>query len=215
MGFIYKITNKINDKVYIGQTSKTIKKRWQQHKCNSSKNYFGQVVLYQAINKYGIENFVIEPIEEIDNSQLDEREKYWIKYYDSYNNGYNATLGGKDITLYDLDEEQIIADYYKLKTGRKVAKKYNVDHGVIDQILNKNNIPRFSQKEYNGQPVKCFKGEEEYSFNSLVDCAQFLINHDHNIRTKKIRTVKQYISDIVNHRADKPKLYYGWNFCKE
>lgn len=215
MGFIYKITNNINGKVYIGQTIKTIKKRWQQHICNSSKPYFQQIVLYKAMKKYGKENFYIEPIEEIDNSQLDEREKYWIKYYNSYKNGYNSTIGGKATTLYELDEEQIIFDYYNLKTARKVAKKYNVDHAVIDGILNAHNIPHFSQRQYNGQRVKCFKDGIEYSFDSIVDCAQFLIDNDPNIKTKKVHTAKQYISDIINNRPNKPTTYYGWNFCKE
>ena len=46
-----KITNDINNKIYIGQTVNTIEKRWRQHKCNSTKEYFSQVVLYKAINK--------------------------------------------------------------------------------------------------------------------------------------------------------------------
>ena len=95
MGRIYKITNDINNKVYIGQTIKTLTKRWQQHKCNSTKEYFKQIVLYKAFKKYGIEHFHIEEIEEVENDLLDEREKYWIQYYNCYgNNGYNATIGG-------------------------------------------------------------------------------------------------------------------------
>ena len=50
--------------------------------------------LYWAIAKYGKDNFTIEQIEEVENDFLGEREMYWIHYYDSYNNGYNATLGG-------------------------------------------------------------------------------------------------------------------------
>ena len=47
------------------------------------------------MNKYGVENFVVETIEEVaDRTMLDERERYWIAYYDTAKNGYNATLGG-------------------------------------------------------------------------------------------------------------------------
>ena len=67
MGRIYKITNDINNKIYIGQTIKTLTKRWQQHKCNSTKEYFKQIVLYKAFKKYGIEHFYIEEIEEVEN----------------------------------------------------------------------------------------------------------------------------------------------------
>ena len=78
MGYIYKIENKLNGKVYIGQTVKTVEKRFNQHKNNSNKDYFSQIVLYKAFNKYGIENFECVELEEIDNELLDEREKYWI-----------------------------------------------------------------------------------------------------------------------------------------
>ena len=123
MGRIYKITNDINNKIYIGQTIKTLTKRWQQHKCNSTKEYFKQIVLYKAFKKYGIEHFHIEEIEEVENDLLDEREKYWIRCYDSYNQGYNSTIGGREIALYDFDEDQIIQDYYRLKTAEYISSK--------------------------------------------------------------------------------------------
>lgn len=92
MGNIYKITNKINNKVYIGQTKQTVEARWKRHlQCAKSKvNRY----LYNAMNHYGYDNFVLEVIEQCDDTLLDEREKYWIQYYNSFNNGYNMTLGG-------------------------------------------------------------------------------------------------------------------------
>ena len=84
MGFIYKITNTINQKCYVGQTVKTLEKRFSQHKNNYTKPYFQQIVLYKAFKKYGIENFTFEEVEEVSNELLDEREKYWIKFYNSY-----------------------------------------------------------------------------------------------------------------------------------
>ena len=91
MGFIYKIWNEENDKLYIGQTSVGIKTRWSSH----LKNYLtNNAVIYRAMRKYGAGIFHIEQIEECDNSILDEREKYWIEYYNSYKNGYNSTPGG-------------------------------------------------------------------------------------------------------------------------
>ena len=144
MGYIYKITNKVNDKIYIGQTVKTVEKRFQQHKNNSNKTYFSQIVLYRAFNKYGIENFICEEIEEVPNELLDEREKYWINYYDSYFNGYNSTLGGRATPLYNWDVDDIIEKYLILKSARKVAEAIGCDHSSIDKILNANNIPRFT-----------------------------------------------------------------------
>ena len=92
---IYKITNKINNKCYIGK-SINIESRWKYHieNKNSIKEY--NKPLYRAFRKYGIENFSFEIIEELkDYSISNEREKYWIQYYNCYgNNGYNMTSGG-------------------------------------------------------------------------------------------------------------------------
>lgn len=92
---IYKITNKINGLVYIGQ-SVNIKRRWNNHKSvyNNPNDHCYENYLYRAMRKYGIENFKFEVIEECDAQELNNREKYWIQYYDSYHNGYNETCGG-------------------------------------------------------------------------------------------------------------------------
>lgn len=91
---IYKITNKINKKCYIGQSNQ-IEKRWRDHKTYQWKRH-PEYPLYKAFIKYGIENFTFEVIEQCQLSQLDERERYWIKYYNSlvHNNGYNIREGG-------------------------------------------------------------------------------------------------------------------------
>ena len=62
MGFIYKITNKINNKVYIGQTCRDLQTRWREHKSKANCEYNNH--LYNAMTKYGAENFIIELIEE-------------------------------------------------------------------------------------------------------------------------------------------------------
>lgn len=95
---IYKITNKINNKNYIGK-SKNIEQRWQYHiqRKEMSKEY--DKALYRAFRKYGVENFTFEIIEIIQNYEdtdlVNQREKYWIQYYNSFGStGYNETLGG-------------------------------------------------------------------------------------------------------------------------
>lgn len=111
MGLIYCISNDINDKKYIGLTTQSIEKRWKEH-CNSSKNLKLQEKrpLYNAMAKYGIEHFSISIVEDnIENEKLPEREKYWIKYFNTYYEGYNATIGGdgkstpRIIEQYDLE----------------------------------------------------------------------------------------------------------------
>ncbi len=91
---IYKITNKINGKVYIGQTVQSLHKRWGQH-CRTDQSYCR--LLSHAIQKYGRENFTIEQIDHAHNrDELDAKEVYWIKFYDSMNRdkGYNLLGGG-------------------------------------------------------------------------------------------------------------------------
>lgn len=91
MGYIYKIFNDINKKIYIGKTASTINERWLKHQW-AYLNYDWH--LYRAMRKYGIEHFYIEEVEKCEDIYLNEREKYWIKQYDSFHNGYNSTEGG-------------------------------------------------------------------------------------------------------------------------
>ena len=89
---IYKITNKINNQSYIGQ-SVDIEKRKKEHLRNIS-DYNLNNSIYQALRKYGQENFSFEVLEECNKEELNDKEVYWISFYDSYNNGYNMTPGG-------------------------------------------------------------------------------------------------------------------------
>ena len=145
MGFyIYKITNQINGKIYIGQTSNSIEERWTQHvreskyACCPTYN----TVFKRAIRKYGIENFTREQIEECNcKAELDEREKYWISFYHSYVgdkecNGYNMTPGGEfggyiyqEKPVYEIDivTGTIIKEY---KSARQAARSYNGNSNI-------------------------------------------------------------------------------------
>jgi hypothetical protein len=75
---------------------------------------------------------------------LDEREKYWIEYYNSYFDGYNSTLGGRTVQLYDWDIDDIIQRYLELKSARAVERELGCSHGVVDNILNANGVKRFT-----------------------------------------------------------------------
>lgn len=91
---IYKITNNINNNCYIGQ-SVYIEERWKEHKSKYNWERENKKPLYLAFQKYGLENFSFEIIEECEPEQLNLKEQYWIDYYNSYNNGYNMTSGGE------------------------------------------------------------------------------------------------------------------------
>ena len=94
---VYKITNKKNGKIYVGQTINDLEFRFNQH-CRKG------CYLYEAIKKYGVENFDKEIIDSaITREELDKKETYWIKKLNSiYPNGYNLTYGG---VHYEISEE--------------------------------------------------------------------------------------------------------------
>lgn len=92
---IYKITNLVNGKIYIGLTTQELKIRWKGHKQSSKTD---TRPLYKAMRKYGIDNFSIDVVEHVDDMRsLGERERHYIKLYDTQNpkNGYNLSAGGE------------------------------------------------------------------------------------------------------------------------
>ncbi len=140
MGYIYVITNLINSKKYVGKTDFTVEERWQEHCRDSKKERCNKRPLYDAFNKYGIENFKIEEIEYIeDNSKLSEREIYWINELQTYGrNGYNATKGGDGKILYDHNE--ILELYQMGYSVPQVSKKIGCDSSVVLKVLKANGI---------------------------------------------------------------------------
>ena len=89
---IYRYVNTINNKCYVGQTSNP-KKRREQHK-SAALTELKKSAFYDAVREFGLEKFRYEVLEIVDIDKRNDREKYWIQYYDSYNKGYNQTVGG-------------------------------------------------------------------------------------------------------------------------
>lgn len=116
---IYKITNKINNKAYIGKTEIGLKARWKRHKNNA--RYTNDRKLYRAINKYGSDSFLIEILEYCNVDILNDREIYYIKLYDTFKHGYNMTLGG-DGGKYEPSQETK-EKISRSNTGRKHTKQ--------------------------------------------------------------------------------------------
>lgn len=137
---IYKITNIVNNQCYIGQAV-NIKKRWREHRSDAfnknCKDY--NMVIYKAIRKHGLENFTFEILEECSQDLLNEKEVYWIAYFNSYYNGYNCTLGGdeshihlgKPVELYDK-EGNFVIEYPNIATA---ARALDVFYGTLYQVI--------------------------------------------------------------------------------
>ena len=140
--YLYKITNLINGKIYIGQTIHP-KKRWWEHK-QRAKTHYDNYPLHLAIDKYGEDNFKSEIIEESIN--YNERETELIKQYNSLcPNGYNVIQGGPSPVFYGEDHPRntisnenvlnIIKDLQENKiTDREIAKKYNTTDKIVADI---------------------------------------------------------------------------------
>ena len=144
---IYKITCKVNGKIYIGQ-SVNIETRFKSHinnfKNKNLKDY--NTKFYRALRKYGIENFTFEIIEEVlDNNLLNEREIFWIAYFDSFKNGYNSTLGGGQVTEkceLHPNAKNLNSDILKLKeqllksniTQHDLAIQYGLTQSEVSNI---------------------------------------------------------------------------------
>lgn len=212
MPFIYKITNKINNKVYIGKTIRSLDVRFKEHLRDSA---IKDSKLYRAIRKYGKENFSIELIEEVEEESLSERERFWIKENDSYYHGYNSTFGGEGES--SVDEEQIIKLYNSGKTMKEIYKITSHTEKTISSVLKRNSQKIRENKDYNSpklyNKVKIIASElktsEKLEFQSMSDAARFLI--DSNLtKSKSIKPVVNKISDACNKKSQSA---YGfiWN----
>ena len=139
---IYKITNQCNQKSYIGK-SKDIQTRWRAHHTepfNPNADMYNSL-FYRAIRKYGIENFSFEIIELCPEEKLNEREIYWISYYNTYIkspncNGYNMTIGGENTVLEkQYDREYILQLWKEGKSHNEILDKVKCTKSTLTNIL--------------------------------------------------------------------------------
>lgn len=167
---IYKIENKINNKVYIGQST-NIQKRWKEH-LNNYETHRYDYAIYKAMEKYGIENFSFEVLEECSIEQISEKEQYWIKHFNSYNNGYNMTLGGDGVS--SIDYQEIRNLWEKEYSEKEICEKLNKNSSVISQILKKLDIDSQEIKERSKKHLQ--KEVEQYSLDgqyiNTFSCAE-------------------------------------------
>lgn len=172
---IYKITNKINNKSYIGLSS-DIERRFVEHRRRKDGR---NKVLYRAFTLYGLENFEFSIIELCNATQLPEREKYWIAYYDTYNNGYNETLGGEGTCR--IDHELVILDFTKTGSCAKTAKNLGITKHSVGHVLNSYSIAHRSPRDCGGLNKKGVRqltkhGDFLQEFLSQRHAAEYLVS---------------------------------------
>ena len=136
MPYIYKITNNVNEKVYIGKTLKTVSERWAEHQKDYLRREYEHRPLYSAMKKYGLSCFTIEQIEECSAQELNDRETYWIEFYGSFKYGYNATKGGDG--RHYLDYDLIYRTFLSCGNIAKTAKILGYDKDTVSKVVKMN-----------------------------------------------------------------------------
>jgi group I intron endonuclease len=205
-GKIYLISNDVNNKLYVGQTVQTLKKRFNGHCCYSKSDRSNNSLIKRAIHKYGKEHFKIELIEECEIDKLNEREIHWINKFDSYNNGYNLTLGGQESNYFSLHRvedsidtkkfEQYIIEFKPL--AREVATYFNISRCSVYNLIKRLNNPKLILNNYNPKkPVNLTDGD----ISDIID----LYSDGWSIMdiSKKYKTRKHRISNILKKHGVK------------
>lgn len=129
---IYKITNNINGKIYVGQ-SNNIQRRFLEHK---NRGATSRIPVDIAIQKYGKENFSFEVIEECTIEQLNQKEMYWISYFNSVENGYNCSVGGDQQSIGSNNGRAILTED-EVKIIRTAYNNHERRKDVYEQFKDK------------------------------------------------------------------------------
>lgn len=148
---IYKITNLKNGHVYIGQSINIFNRIMYHHKIEykniNSRCY--NTRLYQALRKYGLENFEVSVLELCDSDELDEKEIQYISSYDSFKHGYNMTPGGQywTETIHSSKTEE------KRKLTREKNQSLKGENHPRAKLSN-NEVINIRQRYINGESIK-------------------------------------------------------------
>lgn len=165
--FIYKITNTVNGKLYIGQSKRSIEKRFKRH-LSDANNGVLNTHFARAIRKYGSDNFTIELIDTANSqAELNEKERYWIQYYNTVNNGYNET------------------DALYKSGGNTYQSKTDDDMVIISEKLRASKTGSLNP---NAKAVKCMniKDDIELHFSTVEECRQFFNEDTHRFITTRV-----------------------------
>lgn len=189
MGYIYIIKNKVNNKVYIGQTRLSVEKRFNDHLRNCKS---GSTKLYTEMRELGVDKFYYDIIEECNNKNLNDREIFYIKEYDSINNGYNHTRGG-DVDLeeaYSIEELQDMADSGMALID--IVKETGITLGFLTHHIHTNGNGNVTGNNIK-VPIDMY--DENYnfitSFDSYVDTINYLNAENKNNTRNIFNCIKQ------------------------
>lgn len=210
MAYIYVITNLINQKRYVGKTTKTIEQRWKAHIADSKRDNIKNRPLYKAFAKYGINNFIIQELEHCSAEEASDKEQYWINKLDTYHNGYNATLDGDSKHYYDYQE--IAKKYLELKTLKATSTFFQCDIETVRKACLDQNIKIISASEHNKKKIAMYDLNNNFicNFNSLIEAYQWLYQN-HFTLVKTPRGVTSHISAVCKGKR-KTAYKHIWKY---
>lgn len=197
-------------------TTRNIEIRKKEHlkTYNDSKSRMYNFKIYQAMRKYGFENFEFAVLEECEDNELEFKERYYIELFDTVQNGYNEALGGKGKPLWT--DKQVYACKILYENGwllqdiasifqsnprtvsKKLKEKYNLD-------TRKNSIHSFSKPI-----IGIEKDYKEVEFNSLSNAARYILSSG-KTKSNKIETVISKIETAL-HNTNKSAYGYKWKY---
>lgn len=180
IGIIYKLTSP-SGKEYVGLTTRTLEERMNEHRNEHTYDKDPKKwnkPLYRAMRKYGFENFKIEKLfdEECTIEELQQKEIYFISLYDTFNNGYNSTLGGEATLGFRFTDEQKKKlserskrcwsnEEYKRKVSERMSGKGNHMYGIRGK-----DAP-------SARRVRVV--ELNIDFDTIKECGAYLIENGH------------------------------------
>ena len=211
---IYKITNLINNKIYIGKTVGTAEERFKRHCRDAKGNIKNTDYFHLALRKYGLNNFKVEIVEtNIENKELlSQREIYWIDYYNSYNSeiGYNLTKGGTGGALTGEALERM----RKSKTGQKtkpesIAKRIATFKKIGLNKGEKNGVNKPGVKEKISNSLKEYYKNNPIESKSRISNSLKAYYKNHSAWNKGKKDC--YSTETKNRISNSLKEYYKNN----
>lgn len=222
---IYKFTNKVNGKIYIGQSVDVVHRKYSHfHEAFKKERLSYNSYFHKAIRKYGKENFTFEIIERCDRSELNVKEIYWIDYYKSFKEeyGYNISLGGhyakhlqKPVYQIDIKTKQVVNEYPSLKEASLSVNGYI---GALSQVCTGKLTSAYDyiwcfKENYRDGMYENYKRKKQYREIYAIDKITHKIVKKYSSIVEAEKEVNGKTSVIIQVCNGDRKSCYGYIWC--